>query len=114
MNNQPQTTRKADFARDHLANDRTYLAWVRTSLNIIILGLVVAKFIEGGAAARAQVAGIFLIAVGCFILGYGTLRSYRTTKEIERGRYALHHRGTLSVTFLVGLAVIVTLTLLFW
>jgi putative membrane protein len=114
MTNQPQTTRKADYARDHLANDRTYLAWVRTSLNVIILGLVVAKFIEGDEAGRAQVAGMVLIVVGCFILTYGTIRSYRTTREIERGRYALHHGGTLSITFLVALAVIVTVTLLYW
>lgn len=31
-------------ARDHLANERTYLAWVRTSIALIALGFVVAKF----------------------------------------------------------------------
>lgn len=31
-------------ARDHLANERTFLAWVRTSVAIIALGFVVARF----------------------------------------------------------------------
>src|SRR5579872_5908166 len=29
---------------DHLANERTFLAWVRTSISVIGLGFVVAKF----------------------------------------------------------------------
>ena len=29
---------------DHLANERTYLAWIRTGITIIALGFVVAKF----------------------------------------------------------------------
>ncbi len=29
---------------DHLANERTYLAWLRTGIAIIALGFVVAKF----------------------------------------------------------------------
>ncbi len=114
MTNQSPTTRKADYARDHLANDRTYLAWVRTSLNVIILGLVVAKFIEGDEGVRAQVAGLLLILVGFFILLYGTLRAFRTTQEIERGRYAIRRRGTLMVTSVIALAILVCSILLYW
>ncbi len=29
---------------DHLANERTYLAWVRTGITVIALGFVVSKF----------------------------------------------------------------------
>ena len=31
-------------ARNHLANERTFLAWVRTSIAVMGLGFVVAKF----------------------------------------------------------------------
>ena len=31
-------------ATDHLANERTFLAWVRTSITIMSLGFVVARF----------------------------------------------------------------------
>jgi putative membrane protein len=32
-----------DRTRDHLANERTFLAWVRTSLGLITLGFVLAR-----------------------------------------------------------------------
>ena len=38
------TLTKADKVRDHLANERTFLAWIRTSISIIVFGFVVAKF----------------------------------------------------------------------
>lgn len=31
-------------ATEHLANERTFLAWVRTSIAVVSLGFVVAKF----------------------------------------------------------------------
>ena len=31
-------------ASDDLANQRTFLAWIRTSISIIVFGFVVAKF----------------------------------------------------------------------
>lgn len=35
---------KTDKIRDHLANERTFLAWIRTSISIIVFGFVVGKF----------------------------------------------------------------------
>jgi putative membrane protein len=37
---QPEPTR----AREHLANERTLLAWARTAITIMALGFVIAKF----------------------------------------------------------------------
>ena len=33
-----------DNTSNHLANERTFLAWIRTSISIIVFGFVVAKF----------------------------------------------------------------------
>ena len=38
------TIEKSQHASDHLANERTFLAWVRTSISVIVFGFVVAKF----------------------------------------------------------------------
>lgn len=35
---------RASHVTDHLANERTFLAWIRTSIALISLGFVVAKF----------------------------------------------------------------------
>jgi putative membrane protein len=73
-------------ARDHLANERTYLAWVRTSANVMIVGLAIAKFIEAG-AVRAVVAGLALVALGGAGMVQGMVRYRRTNREIEDGRF---------------------------
>jgi putative membrane protein len=47
--NSPDQNREAlpavnPHTSDHLANERTFLAWIRTSISVIGLGFVVAKF----------------------------------------------------------------------
>ena len=37
-------TKIGDTTNNHLANERTFLAWVRTSISIIVFGFVVARF----------------------------------------------------------------------
>ena len=39
----PQPPRPDSRVRDHLANERTFLAWVRTALGLIGIGFVVAR-----------------------------------------------------------------------
>jgi putative membrane protein len=42
--NQTAMDQTPQRASDHLANERTFLAWVRTSISVIVFGFVVAKF----------------------------------------------------------------------
>jgi putative membrane protein len=84
--------RGASRARDHLANERTYLAWLRTGANVMKLGLAIAKFVEGG-NRRAIAAGIVLIVVGALGVVEGAVRYRRVNREIERGGFATGSRG---------------------
>ena len=79
-------------ARDHLANERTYLAWVRTSANVMIVGLAIAKFIEGG-AIRSLIAGLALVALGGAGMLVGMVRYRRTSHEIEEGVFVTGARA---------------------
>jgi uncharacterized membrane protein YidH (DUF202 family) len=40
----PLVENTGSVARDHLANERTYLAWTRTSLGLLALGIGVERF----------------------------------------------------------------------
>ena len=64
--------------RDHLANERTQLAWLRTSANVIVVGLAVARFADGGEVTAASlVAGGLLILTGiAFLTGWITNMSF--------------------------------------
>jgi len=100
-------------ARDHLANERTYLAWLRTGANVMILGLVVAKF--GPGSGYSMSSGAVLIAVGIAGLAYGTRRYRRISGEIEHGRFVTGTRGrgpALAAGVLIA-AVLVALALVF-
>jgi putative membrane protein len=77
---------ESSAVRDHLANERTQLAWLRTSANVIVVGLAVARFADGGEVTAASVvAGGLLILVGAVGVVYGTLRYRRADLAIRRG-----------------------------
>ena len=72
--------------RDHLANERTQLAWLRTSANVIVVGLAVARFADGGEVSTVSlVAGGLLILTGAVGVVYGTARYRRAAAAIRRG-----------------------------
>jgi putative membrane protein len=72
--------------REHLANERTQLAWLRTSANVVVVGLAVARFADGGEVTAASlVAGGLLILTGAVGVGYGTARYRRASAAIQRG-----------------------------
>ena len=72
--------------RDHLANERTQLAWLRTSANVVVVGLAVARFADGGEVTAASlVAGGVLILTGAVGVLYGTLRYRRVSAAIRVG-----------------------------
>ena len=80
--------------RDHLANERTFLAWIRTSITIVGLGFVVAKFgillrevggphVHSLTAEAGAVVGVALVASGVLAAALATVRFMRTRDNIE-------------------------------
>lgn len=82
---------------DHSANERTFLAWVRTSIAIMAFGFLIEKF-DLFLAIAAQtlsvpmhlpdrrfgnVAGLVLIFLGTAMIAIATLRFRRTAKAID-------------------------------
>jgi putative membrane protein len=110
----PTMPRPEGRTRDHLANERTFLAWVRTALGLIGVGFVLARmglFLEQ--LASVEVAGhrrefrgsheflatgiIFLLAGTA--LCAGSLRLYeRARKGIELGRFEPARGAVLALT----------------
>lgn len=114
---------------DHLANERTFLAWIRTSVSIMVFGFVVVKFAlfvkqigmllgEGQHALAlptkgySAILGIALVALGTLM----ALLAYFRYKKIERQLTAntYYPSSTLSLMFtlaiiLVGILLVVYL-----
>jgi putative membrane protein len=72
--------------RDELANERTFLAWLRTAVNVMIVGLAIARFGAGGEVTpESLLAGLLLIAVGAGGVVYGSIRYRQTSRDLDHG-----------------------------
>lgn len=81
---------------DHAANERTYLAWVRTALAFMAFGLVVERFhlflhslpqlaesaAHDAASGISRAAGLALILLGVVVLATSTYRYLRFKRLI--------------------------------
>ncbi|MEU4224002.1 DUF202 domain-containing protein [Nonomuraea sp. NPDC026600] len=97
-------------ARDHLANERTYLAWLRTGISVAALGVAVAKFAPHR-GVHAVVSGGILIFAGLLVSAYGTARYRSVGRQLEAGLFAPARFRTITaatvVTVLALIAVVV-------
>src|SRR3982074_1145339 len=84
---------------DHSANERTFLAWVRTSIAVMAFGFLVEKFdlfLEFAAPSLAgrtpslpgqkfgNIAGLAFIVLGTVMVGIAAARFVMTAKKIDR------------------------------
>ena len=84
--------RREAEVREHLANERTLLSWVRTGVGLISIGLVVER---AGALAGAQdvpigasgIFGVALALLGCLTLVIGTAQFLRNRRRIIEGDF---------------------------
>jgi len=75
--------------REHAANERTFLAWVRTSIGVVGFGFLVSRF--DFHSQIAHIAGLLLIVLGTAMIGVAAWRYRRTAKEIDADKM---HPGT--------------------
>ena len=100
-------------ATERLANERTFLAWMRTSISMISLGFVISKFslwirdfaprVAGRTAVHpssglSEPVGIAMIGMGGLLTVAAAWRFHVVDKQIDRGKVSADR----------GLVVIVT------
>jgi len=91
--------------RVHMANERTFLAWIRTSIGIMAFGFVVEKFalfirqmslILGKSAignalppshGYSEIVGIFLVGLGTLISLLAFIRYKKVERQIDEDTY---------------------------
>jgi len=105
------TGRSGNRARDHLANERTYLAWLRTAIGVLALAAAIARF-GTGPSGRDKVAVVITGIMGLVLLGTGTRRYYQVARDLERGRFEISRRTPLVVGAVVVVAALSVLPLL--
>ena len=86
-------------ARDHLANERTFLAWVRTGVAVVVFGFAIGRFsiairqfsvIQGTAVHTSGFSvwlGLIAIVAGVVLTVAGLARYRQTREQLERGMF---------------------------
>jgi putative membrane protein len=86
-------------ARDHLANERTFLAWVRTSVAIVVFGFAIGRFAIAmrqltefqGRSSRTTGFSVWMgmsaILAGVVMVGAGLMRYRKTRAQLDKGKF---------------------------
>ncbi len=88
--------------RVHMANERTFLAWIRTSIGIMAFGFVVEKFalflkqlsyflgkeVIPPPRGYSSIFGIFLVALGALMGVLAFIRYKRVERQIDEDTYS--------------------------
>ena len=80
--------------REHLANERTLLSWVRTGISLISIGLVVERAgalvdasMRVGSTNASELFGLALALLGALTLIIGTTQFLRNRRRISTGEF---------------------------
>ncbi|KAF9950797.1 hypothetical protein BGZ70_001225 [Mortierella alpina] len=115
---------KGSIARDHLANERTYLAWLRSSLSLITVGVAITQLFRlqntssSGSGTPTQptpelikiselgrpLGGSF-IALGILFLWLGTSRYFHNQSVLSYGQFPAS-RGSVILATVTVMAVL--------
>jgi putative membrane protein len=97
---------------DYLANERTFLAWIRTSIAIMGFGFVIVKFavfirqvalmmgspVETPQNRHSAIVGIVMVVVGALMATFSYLRYSQIEKKLHQSEYFPSKNLSLLVT----------------
>ncbi len=123
-----QEKNKASVA-DYLANERTFLAWVRTSIGIMAFGFVVVKFslfvkqisfilngedtpeLPADQGHYSALVGIILVSLGVIAILLSYIRYRSTNKQLETGNYT---HSSLYISLLTASILLISVLLVYY
>ena len=117
-----------DRQREHQANERTFLAWVRTSVSFLGIGLALARFslfIRQGSSASTTAnssvsgdvttfLGAAMVAIGITTIGLGLWEYNRAYRQIEADDYRPNRVLVWVVAIAILLLGVISLPLALW
>jgi putative membrane protein len=104
-------------ATEYLANERTFLAWIRTSIAVISLGFVIAKFgvwlcelatrlapqIPVHSTGLSLPTGVAMMALGGVLAVLAAWHYHLVNRAIERGEVRANRGLIVTITIAVAL-----------
>ncbi|KAI0770397.1 hypothetical protein C8Q74DRAFT_1369569 [Fomes fomentarius] len=101
-------------ARDHLASERTFLAYARTSLTIASTGVALVQLFTLSAVTTdkdfekyARPVGTVMIGLGLFTLAIGVTRFFLVQDALIRGMYPVARITPTFLSFVLSVVIVV-------
>lgn len=117
---QPPASPRVDLdsrARTLLANERTFLAWLRTGLSLVAAGLAVANFLPAGVipgVPYVRMYSVLLVLSGTLLVLIGGVRTRRASDRIDQGTTVSSPTGLWVVAAIAGILCAMAIPLIFW
>lgn len=121
---------KIDRQREHQANERTFLAWLRTSIALIGFGFAIARFglfmrqlnatltrqpvAPSHPILNSETLGTSLVILGVVLIAWAAWRYNQVLWQIERGDYRPSRLEIWMLTAVVMILGLLSLPLLLW
>jgi putative membrane protein len=96
-------------ARTHLANERTFLAWFRTGIGLIALGLAAAQFLDPTGHGLVRLLSTLVIGTGAVLVLVGGVRYDRGRKAIDATSFQPASRSIVVAAALAVTAALVAI-----
>ncbi|RCH77533.1 hypothetical protein CU098_004305, partial [Rhizopus stolonifer] len=91
-------------ARDHLANERTFLAWVRTSLSTISVGIALTQLFRLEKENKiGRPLGMLFIIISMMYMVFACIRYFHSQSALTQG-YFPASQSIILITFIVTLS----------
>jgi putative membrane protein len=98
-------TNEGTTARDHLANECTFLAWIRTALSISGVGLGLLQWqVDNGA-------GYLVLSLGVLLLVTSTVRYLKLMRQLSQRQFEPNVQGALVVVSVILIVIVALLGL---
>jgi putative membrane protein len=99
--NKDGAIKKASNPSDHLANERTFLAWIRTSIALMGFGFVIVKFalfirqvsialgnkVSAPSKGYSAIIGVIMVALGAILATLAYMRYLHIEKQLNNSSY---------------------------
>ena len=110
MSGRDESTSRADpdsRARTHLANERTFLAWIRTAITFITLGLAAAQFLDTDRVLGVPLSAYLAIVLVCGGIGLALVGRRRFVVGQERIERGIPQFGTRDIAVVSTFVIVV-------
>jgi len=99
--------------RDHLANERTLLSWMRTAITVVALGFLVDRLaVAEDVSGWQSIVGIGIVLVGALVAILGAYSYLNARRELATGRYSPQvglHMATVGLVVMAAVIIAVYL-----